>query len=190
MVYLGDEKFDDLNEIKNKILKITENKNLNEEEIKFMKDLIKYHPDKELDSLFHRFLLWASHIIPYNFDAIKLRCEALQKIRNKFRENYLDSKNGIIEILNKMNAGLMKLLNEEQLITIFNKQLKKLCQITKTPYEYIKDFEELYKKNHELYDNLPQSKKELFLFYNLNKAILKYFGLYKSVKERKIKEGK
>ena len=47
-VYLGDEKFDDLNEIKNKILKITENKNLNEEEIKFMKDLIKYHPDKDI----------------------------------------------------------------------------------------------------------------------------------------------
>lgn len=47
-IYLGDEKFDDLNEIKNKIITITENKNLNEEEIKFMKDLIKYHPDKDI----------------------------------------------------------------------------------------------------------------------------------------------
>ena len=47
-IYLGEEKFDDLNEIKNKIIKITENKNLNEEEINFIKDLIKYHPDKDL----------------------------------------------------------------------------------------------------------------------------------------------
>ena len=47
-VYSGDEKFVDLNEIKNKIITITENKNLNEEEIKFMKDLIKYHPDKDI----------------------------------------------------------------------------------------------------------------------------------------------
>ena len=47
-IYLGKEKFDDLNEIKNKIIKITENKNLNEEEINFIKDLIKYHPDNDI----------------------------------------------------------------------------------------------------------------------------------------------
>ena len=47
-LYLANEKFDDLNEIKNKIIKITESKNLNEAEIKFIKDLIKYHPDKNI----------------------------------------------------------------------------------------------------------------------------------------------
>ena len=47
-IYLGEQKFDDFNEIKNKITKITEDKNLNEEQIKFIKDLIKYHPDKNI----------------------------------------------------------------------------------------------------------------------------------------------
>ena len=47
-LYLANEKFDDLNEIKNKIIKITESKNLNEAEIKYIKDLIKYHPDKNI----------------------------------------------------------------------------------------------------------------------------------------------
>ena len=47
-IYLGEEKYDDFNEIKNKIEKITENKTLNEKDIKFIKDLIKYHPDKNI----------------------------------------------------------------------------------------------------------------------------------------------
>ena len=47
-IYLGEEKFDDFNEIKNKIEKIAENKTLNENDIKFIKDLIKYHPDKNI----------------------------------------------------------------------------------------------------------------------------------------------
>ena len=47
-IYLGEEKYDDFNEIKNKIEKITENKTLNENDIKFIKDLIKYHPDKNI----------------------------------------------------------------------------------------------------------------------------------------------
>ena len=149
-------------------------------------NFIKYHPDKELDPLFERFLLWSSHILPYNQDEIIKKCEALQKIRNKFRENYTEAKNGLIDVLNKMNSSLMKLLNDEQLITIFDKQLKQLSKINKIKYEPIEDYEELYKKNHELYDNLPDYQKERFLYSNLNKNILKYFGLYKSVKERKI----
>ena len=149
-------------------------------------NFIKYHPDKELDPLFERFLLWSSHILPYNQDEIIKKCEALQKIRNKFRENYTEAKNGLIDVLNKMNSALMKLLTDEQLITIFNKQLKQLSKINKIKYEPIEDYEELYKKNHELYDNLPDYQKERFLYSNLNKNILKYFGLYKSVKERKI----
>lgn len=149
-------------------------------------NFIKYHPDKELDPLFERFLLWSSHILPYNQDEIIKKCDALQKIRNKFRENYTEAKNGLIDVLNKMNNALMKLLTDEQLITIFNKQLKQLSKINKIKYEPIEDFEELYKKNHELYDNLPDYQKERFLYSNLNKNILKYFGLYKSIKERKI----
>ena len=149
-------------------------------------NFIKYHPDKELDPLFERFLLWSSHILPYKQDEIIKKCEALQKIRNKFRENYTEAKNGLIDVLNKMNISLMKLLNDEQLITIFNKQLKQLSKINKIKYEPIEDYDELYKKNHELYDNLPDYQKERFLFSNLNKNILKYFGLYKSFKERKI----
>lgn len=149
-------------------------------------NFIKYHPDKELDPLFERFLLWASHILPYNKEEIIKKCEALQKIRNKFRENYTDAKNGLIDVLNKMNKALMKLLNDEQLLIIFNKQLKQLSKINKIKYEAIEDFDELYKKNHELYDTLPEHQKERFLFSNLNKEILKYFGLYKSVKEKKI----
>lgn len=149
-------------------------------------NFIKYQPDKDLDPLFERFLLWASHILPYNKDEIVKRCEALQKIRNKFRENYTENKNGLIDVLNKMNKALMKLLTDEQLNVIFNKQLKQLSKINKIPYEPIEEFEELYKKNHELYDNLPDFQKERFLFQNLNKQILKYFGLYKSIKEKKI----
>ena len=149
-------------------------------------NFIKYHPDKQLDPLFERFLLWSSHILPYNKEEVIKKCEALQKIRNKFRENYTEHKNGLIDVLNKINQSLMKLLNDEQLITIFNKQLKQLSKINKVPFEIIEDFDELYKKNHELYDNLPSYQKEKFLFNNLNKQILKYFGLYKSIKERKI----
>ena len=100
-------------------------------------NFIKYHPDKELDPLFERFLLWSSHILPYNQDEIIKKCEALQKIRNKFRENYTEAKNGLIDVLNKMNSALMKLLNDEQLITIFNKQLKQLSKINKIKYEPI-----------------------------------------------------
>ena len=47
-INLGNKKYDDFNEIKNEIDKITENKELNEEQIKFIKDLIKYHPDKNI----------------------------------------------------------------------------------------------------------------------------------------------
>ena len=47
-IYLGDKRYDDFNEIKNEIEKIIENKKLNKEQIKFMKDLIKYHPDKTI----------------------------------------------------------------------------------------------------------------------------------------------
>ena len=149
-------------------------------------NFIKYQPDKDLDPLFERFLLWASHILPYNKEEIIKKCSALQKIRNKFRENYTEAKNGLIDVLNKMNSSLMKLLNDEQLIIIFNKQLKQLSKINKVKFEQIEDYDELYKKNHELYDNLPEYQKEKFLYGNLNKEILKYFGLYKSIKERKI----
>ena len=47
-IYLGNKKYDDFNEIKNDVDIIIENKILNEEQIKFIKDLIKYHPDKNI----------------------------------------------------------------------------------------------------------------------------------------------
>ena len=47
-IYLGNKLYNDFNEIKNEIDKIKEIPELNEEQIKFIKDLIKYHPDKNI----------------------------------------------------------------------------------------------------------------------------------------------
>ena len=47
-IYLGNKKYDNFNELKDDIDKIKENNILNEEQIKFIKDLIKYHPDKNI----------------------------------------------------------------------------------------------------------------------------------------------
>lgn len=52
-VYLGDEEFKDLAKIKEKISKIMKEGNdkmivLNEEQTKFIKDLVQYHPDKKI----------------------------------------------------------------------------------------------------------------------------------------------
>lgn len=155
-------------------------------------NFIKYHYDKDLDPLFHKFLLWSSYILPYTLkkplikDNIVQKIDALNKVREKFKTNYMDNKEGIRLLLEKINKSLMNLISDEEFKDILNKQLKKLSKISNVEYKPIDDINELYQTNKILYDKMEDEDKEKFLYDHLNKAILKSFNLYKEVKNKRI----
>lgn len=155
-------------------------------------NFIKYQYDKDLDPLFHKFLLWSSYILPYTLkkplikDNIIQKIDALNKVREKFKTNYMDNKEGIRLLLEKINKSLMNLISEEEFKDILNKQLKKLSKISNIEYKPIDDINELYQTNKILYDKMEDEDKEKFLYDHLNKAILKSFNLYKEVKNKRI----
>lgn len=142
--------------------------------------------DELIDPLFHKFLQWSSLIYQIQPYKVKEKIEAIDKLREKYKYSYINSKKGIVDFLDKLNHSLISLLNDEQLIEIFNKQLKDLSKLNEEEYEKIDDYNELIKKCKELYDKLEQDKKEEFLYMNISKDILKHFGLYKNKKDKHI----
>lgn len=142
--------------------------------------------DELIDPLFHKFLQWSSLIYQIQPYKVKEKIEAIDKLREKYKYSYVNSKKGIVDFLDKLNHSLISLLNDEQLIEIFNKQLKDLSKLNEEEYEKIDDYNELIKKCKELYDKLEQDKKEEFLYMNISKDILKHFGLYKNKKDKHI----
>ncbi len=160
-------------------------------------NFIKYRDLKEIDNEFKRYLLKCAQIFPYHKEDILKSCDKIQQIREQYKilidnkELDNDTQNKLINLLKSEYNNIMNILTNEQVINIFNNQLKHINKLLgekdKTPF--INDINKLYAKNKEQYELLTDENKDLFYENELSKnnIILKKLKLWIPMKERKLR---
>ena len=159
-------------------------------------NFIKYRDIKPIDDEFKRLILKYSQIYNYHKEDIIKSCEKIQQIREQYKA-LLDNKeldndiqNKLINIIKQEYNNIMNLLTKEQIITIFNNQLKhinKLLGEANTPF--IDDLTKLYAENKNKYELLTDDNKDLFFDNEVSKnnIILKTLKLWIPMKEKKLR---